>query len=100
MKNILTILSFFVLFSYEKESEQSDFINNTKKKYNRLSSAWNSVKRTAKEMWKAVKTVVSADTRRVAIGAMVDLAGGTICVASAFTKLFVKSVRKCIYVKF
>ena len=51
-------------------------------------------------MWKAVKTVVSADTRRVAIGAMVDLAGGTICVASAFTELFVKSVRKCIYVKF
>lgn len=100
MKNILTVLSFFVLFSCEKESEQNDFINDTKKKYSRLSSAWDSVKRTAKEVWKEIKPVIATDAKGAA-GAMFGLIGGTAdVVVSAFTELFVKSVGKCIYVKF
>lgn len=74
MEEHLILLSFFVLFSCEKESEQSDFINDTKKKYSRLSSAWNSVKRTAKEVWKEIKPVITTDAKGAA-GAMFGLIG-------------------------
>lgn len=71
--------------------------NNAKKKESWLSSAWNSVKRTAKEVWKEVKPVVAADARGAATGAMVGLAGGAAGVGTGtLTGACVESSAKCI----
>ncbi len=64
MKKVLMVLSLFVLFSCENESEQSDF------DYDRHNDKVLSV---AKQVWKEAKPVVSADAQ----GAATALATGT-----------------------
>ena len=72
------VLSLFVLFSCEDESEQSDF------DYDRHNDKVLSV---AKQVWKEAKPVVSADAQGAAEGVATALAtgptGAGACVSSA-----------------
>lgn len=84
MKKVLMVLSLFVLFSCENESEQSDF------DYDRHNDKVLSV---AKQVWKEAKPVVSADAQ----GAVTALATGpTGAGAAAVTGACVSSAGKCI----
>ena len=84
MKKVLMVLSLFVLFSCENESEQSDF------DYDRHNDKVLSV---AEQVWKEAKPVVSADAQ----GAATALATGpTGAGAAAVTGACVSSAGKCI----
>ena len=84
MKKVLMVLSLFVLFSCENESEQSDF------DYDRHNDKVLSL---AKQVWEEAKPVVSADTQ----GAATALATGpTGAGAAAVTGACVSSAGKCI----
>ena len=88
MKKVLMVLSLFVLFSCENESEQSDF------DYDRHNDKVLSV---AKQVWKEAKPVVSADVQGAAEGVATALATGpTGAGAAAVIGACVSSAGKCI----
>ena len=88
MKKVLMVLSLFVLFSCENESEQSDF------DYDRHNDKVLSV---AKQVWKEAKLVVSVDAQGAAEGVATALATGpTGAGAAAVIGACVSSAGKCI----
>ena len=84
MKKVLMVLSLFVLFSCENESEQSDF------DYDRHNDKVLSV---AKQVWKEAKPVVSADAEGVATALATGPTGAG---AAAVIGACVSSAGKCI----